>query len=70
MHNFFNDSASFTKVLEGLQGARELINEHITEDLESQMNEDQRAELEKARKITDPKKLKAKAMELMNSIKL
>jgi hypothetical protein len=70
MHNFFNDSASFTKVLEGLQGARELMNEHITEEIESQMNEEQLAELQKARDLSDPKKLKAKAMQLMNSIKL
>jgi len=70
MHNIFEDNASFTKVLEGLQGARELINEHMTEDLEKQMTEEQRAELQKVRDLSDPKKLKAKAMELMNSIKL
>lgn len=46
------------------------MNEHITEEIESQMNEEQLAELQKARDLSDPKKLKAKAMELMNSIKL
>lgn len=67
--NLGNSHSSITKMLEGVSEVRDLINEHVTPELEKEMNHEQLEQLAEARKMTDPAMLKRKAYELMNSIK-
>ena len=67
MDNFFNTNSTqtdFAKVFTGLQGARDLLNKFVTPELLQQMTPEQRAEYDKAMKMSDKDELKSHAKKL------
>lgn len=55
---------NFIKVLEGLQGATALLNEHMTPEIEAAMTDEQRELLAEAREATSTRQLKKMADKL------
>lgn len=65
MDNIFNDN-SIAKILEGLQGAKELLETHVTKEMIDQMTDEQKADFEKAKKLTSKESLREMSKDLIN----
>lgn len=68
-NNLKENIGGMTKLLEGVGELRDMMNTHITPELEKEMTHEQLEQLAEARRLTDPAMLKRKAYELMNAIK-